>query len=296
MGLFGGGGGSSLGMFGGQGNAGGTLGNLGVDKPSFNKPTTFITAPFTTALHGVGKGAEAMGLGGLIPDADLSLIPAIDKTPFMAPTKSIADAQTKRGFEQAQKASLSNIMAARGVNPALMQRMGQTSSENLYNQSMQQGQIAKLQEDELNRQRLIQYEQMLQEAGKAKLNAQVGMSQAAAQAKAGLLGGMGTAVAGIASMFSDERVKKNFKQDDATINKLLESFSKSKEFEYKDESMGKGKHVGPMAQDIEKAMPDMITEDENGVKKIDTTKAIMAMMAAQGQINKELKKLKKKVA
>lgn len=247
-------------------------------------------------IMNIANKGKDMLFGGLIPSADLNLIPAVDKTPFMAPKASIADAQTKRGFEQAQKASLSNIMAARGVNPALMQRMGQTSSENLYNQSMQQGQIAKLQEDELNRQRLIQYEQMLQEAGKAKLNAQVGMSQAAAQAKSGLLGGMGTAVAGIASMFSDKRVKKNFKQDDATINKLLESFSKSKEFEYKDEIMGKGKHVGPMAQDIEKAMPDMITEDENGVKKIDTTKAIMAMMAAQGQINKELKKLKKKVA
>lgn len=267
------------------------------------------SVPFVGGV--VGQGLDFAGdiiggagkfLGGTKAKVDYSLMPTVDKKAFMLPT-GLAAAQTQRGFQQAQQAALGNIAATRGVNPALLMRQGQQASSDLYNQAMQQGQIANLQEAIQGQQGQQAYQQMLQDAGKAKLGAQVGVAQANAQQQAGLLGGLGTAIGGIAGMFgpsavatSDKRAKKNIKSDDKTIEDVLEAFSKSKQWEYKDKENGEGNYVGPMAQDLEQAKPDMVSEADNGMKQVDMNKALMAIMAAQGHLYKKIKKIEGKKA
>lgn len=280
MGLFGGGGG---GIFSGISNAVSSVPIVGG-----------IASQGINAVGSLVDGTLGF-LGGTKARPDYSLMPQIDKNAFILP-RGLAKAQTQRGFEQAQQAALGQIAASRGVNPALMMRQGQQASQGLYNQAMQQGQIANLAEAQQAQQNLMNYQQMLQEAGKAKLSAQTGIAQANAQQQAGLLGGLGVATAGIATALSDKNAKKNFKEDDSAIESVLEAFSKSKQWKYKDESNGEGEYVGPMAQDIEKAKPDMVSQGQDGMKQVDMNKALMAIMAAQGHIYKKIKKLEGKKA
>jgi hypothetical protein len=90
---------------------------------------------------------------------------------------------------------------------------------------------------------------------------------------------------------SDEDVKENIEEFNAEdfLNKLVPST-----FNYKDPKYGEGKQVGVMAQDIEKGAPQMVSEDAEGVKRVDYSKAAGPLFASLASLNDRINKLEKK--
>lgn len=60
-------------------------------------------------------------------------------------------------------------------------------------------------------------------------------------------------------------------------------------FEYKDKDKEDGdQHVGVTAQDVEKTRPDMVTENEDGVKQLDRNKLVETVAAGLAELRKEM--------
>lgn len=116
---------------------------------------------------------------------------------------------------------------------------------------------------------------------------------AAVNKGAGIGGLIGTGASLVGGIFSDEKLKKNVKPAGASFDKLLEHI-KGKDFEYKDESMGEGKRVGVMAQDLEKSTEGKkIVKDTPEGKIIDAGNAVGAILGSQARLHERLKKLEK---
>lgn len=110
----------------------------------------------------------------------------------------------------------------------------------------------------------------------------------------GMLGGILNAAGSVATMMSDEKAKKNVKSGDGAVKQLLDS-AEPKEYEYKDKAAhGAGKHVSPMAQDLEKSEigKSMVMDTPQG-KVVDYGKGFGALLAAQSLLNKRLEALEK---
>lgn len=104
-----------------------------------------------------------------------------------------------------------------------------------------------------------------------------------------------TAATVVAAMFSDERVKKDVKP--VNMSEILDKIAPVK-FKYKDmmEQYGEDTskdHVGVMAQDVEKGMPELVSEVD-GIKTIDIKESVPMLLAALSDINTRMKKLEKK--
>jgi len=97
----------------------------------------------------------------------------------------------------------------------------------------------------------------------------------------------GAVVGAGATLFSDERAKKDIKEFNAAD--FLDSLTGYK-YKYKDESMGDGKQVGVMAQDLEKEVPQMVADTPRG-KVVDYNKAGGPIMASLAHLNERLKKM-----
>lgn len=117
----------------------------------------------------------------------------------------------------------------------------------------------------------------------------------------GLMSGGGEGGGGM-SFLSDETKKKNIQPeaDDELLN-FLDKLGANK-YEYKDESNGKGKRFGPMAQELEKSEigKSMVKDTPEG-KKLDvagvvgaTTAATAAVRRKQKELELELAKMKRK--
>lgn len=92
-----------------------------------------------------------------------------------------------------------------------------------------------------------------------------------------------------ASMFSDERCKEEI--EEFSPSDFLDSLTGYK-FKYKDKKHGEGKHVGVMAQDLEKteAGSKLVVDSPEG-KIVDYAKAGPAIMASLASLNDRLKKM-----
>ena len=101
---------------------------------------------------------------------------------------------------------------------------------------------------------------------------------------------VGVQGASAAAMFSDENVKEKIsKLSDSDIDEFLESLA-PKKFKYKDPSMGEGKRVGILAQDIEntKVGKNVVKESDEG-KQLDINNLIGALVASVAHLNKRTK-------
>jgi hypothetical protein len=90
--------------------------------------------------------------------------------------------------------------------------------------------------------------------------------------------------------YSDEILKKNIKNKSgglASIGKLNPI-----EFDYKKEKGGK-KHLGFSAQEVEKVLPNLVHENEEGVKSIKMIEMIPLLVGAIQDLKKEIELLKK---
>lgn len=152
--------------------------------------------------------------------------------------------------------------------------------------------------------------------------------------KAGLGGKIASGIGAIGSIFTSDETKKTKikKVDKKDISKMLKVVSKSLEksedtgdnkaknesekkdikkdfldkltaytYEYKKDmkdkpEAGKGRFMSIMAQDLEKTPlgKNMVIENEDGVKMIDSGKGFGAILAAQAHLNKRLEELEKK--
>lgn len=96
------------------------------------------------------------------------------------------------------------------------------------------------------------------------------------------------------SRASDRNLKEDIEESPSAIQKFLGNV-KPYEYEYKEpEKFGEGKHVGPMAQDLEKSElgARMVEETPDG-KMVNYGKGLSTMMASIAYLNEELEKLKK---
>lgn len=122
-----------------------------------------------------------------------------------------------------------------------------------------------------------------------------GPTGAAAGAAAGgaVLGGVGTAAGEAAS---DKKLKKHVESAKGDVRKFLDAVS-AKSYEYKDPTMpgaAPGDRFGVMAQDLEKSEmgKSLVRETPQG-KMVDTVQGFGALLAAQAEMHKRLKKLEK---
>ncbi len=110
-------------------------------------------------------------------------------------------------------------------------------------------------------------------------------------------GTAGTAAAPAApgAAASDERLKQDIESTSAKDIKSFLNAIKSKDYNYKDEKFGKGRHTGFMIQDIEKTKlgKEMVIETDEG-KMYNMQKMQGTMLASIEYLHNELKKTKKK--
>jgi hypothetical protein len=104
----------------------------------------------------------------------------------------------------------------------------------------------------------------------------------------------GLAIAGAAApLFSDERLKTNIQDGDQAARRVLKKLS-AKSYDYKDSRMGKGKQLGFLAQDLERAgMKGAVIETPIG-KAVDVGKLTGANTAFISSLAKRVAKLEGK--
>lgn len=168
------------------------------------------------------------------------------------------------------------------------QQMNAQNTQNVANQNVATRNNAQMYNENTRKQQNFSNQMGLQGA-KAGVNQSIAENKERARgANQQLIGDM--IVAGAA--FSDERVKENISPlDSAEFLKHLDGY----EYDYKDpKAHGEGPQVGIMAQDLEQVAPQAVSEDENGVKRIDYNKLGGPMLASLSDIDKRIKKLEDK--
>jgi hypothetical protein len=127
--------------------------------------------------------------------------------------------------------------------------------------------------------------------------AQAELEEAGKKRKSGIIGGIisGGAQVGAAAAMSDEDAKSEIKPGAKQVESFLEAM-KAHSYEYKDkEKHGAGKHVSPMAQELEKTElgKSMVVDTPEG-KMVDYGKGFGAMLAANAALHERVKKLEGK--
>lgn len=107
--------------------------------------------------------------------------------------------------------------------------------------------------------------------------------------KSGLMGGL---LSGAGGILSDERTKKDVKPADAKIKDFLDKAG-AHEYKYKDPGQpgaAPGKHVGPMAQELEKSElgSQMVGQSPDGTKSVDFQRGLGTLVSALASLNKRI--------
>ena len=92
--------------------------------------------------------------------------------------------------------------------------------------------------------------------------------------------------------YSDKTLKKNIKTKHSCLSDILKL--QPIEFEYKKDKEKK-KHVGFLAEDVEKVLPDLVGKDNKGTKGVDTTEMIPILVGAVKELREEISLLKEVV-
>lgn len=90
---------------------------------------------------------------------------------------------------------------------------------------------------------------------------------------------------------SDKKMKKNVSDGSGDARDMMEKLAAAI-FEYKDKNQGDGKQVGVMAQDLEKSdLGKQMVDEKGGKKWVNFAKGLGAVLAAQADLNKRMKKM-----
>lgn len=208
--------------------------------------------------------------------------------------QAIGNAAALRANEQAQARSLFGQQA--------FQQAGMANQRELSNQ--QAGLHAGLANQQLNQQQQLAMLGGLQNAEALRLqgvqgynNNQAGIDNAYSQGRSNIGGGLlNAAGAGLGLFFSDEKTKTNIHDGGHEAQKFLDALH-AHVYEYKDQYKGpaapEGKHMTPMAQELEKSSvgKQMVHETADGTKMVDysSPQGYGAILAALGHLNEKVK-------
>jgi hypothetical protein len=89
----------------------------------------------------------------------------------------------------------------------------------------------------------------------------------------------------MAYAISDARAKTNVMEISKADLNEMKSHLRAYKFNYKDKVHGEGNWLGVMAQDLEKSKLGrmMVSEDANGLKRIDLRKAVSILLASMAE-------------
>jgi len=97
---------------------------------------------------------------------------------------------------------------------------------------------------------------------------------------------------------SDKRWKKNIKPLESSLKKISSLQGVSYEWktdEYPDVGMTEGKQIGLVAQDVEKEIPELVSEDKDGYKAVSYTKLTAVLVEAVKELKTENQSQKKRL-
>ena len=200
--------------------------------------------------------------------------------------------------DESSRQAMAMAASQRGAsNPALAFRQAQIGNQQMGLQNSQQAALMAQQEKVQNQQMILA--QAAAQRGvalqSATANQTTDANKSARDMKAGMdvISGAGQAAA---MMASDENAKTNIKPKTYAMDEI-ESFLKvlkPSTYEYKDPKHGTGEKMGVMAQDLEKSAigKTMVDTAPDGTKMVDTNKAIGAILAVLGDMDKKIKKSK----
>lgn len=246
-------------------------------------------------------GMANMQRGGGAPGAGLA---AARNQVTIAGNAAGQGAQAALSDQQSANAQLTNALnAGRGTDVGLA-----TSQAGLNQQTnMQQGQMdqstklanldAQLRQSGMNDQARIAYLQQLTGMDANQLNASLqlyGIQKGSTGLLPGLVSQAGQTAGAMASMASDERLKKDVTDARSEIDEMLDALS-PKSYDYKDEKFGKGRRAGIMAQDMLKSTAGRrIVEEHPEGKMLDVNKALSAALASSARLNERVRALEGK--
>lgn len=251
-------------------------------------------------LQGIASGQQ-QGAGEL----------AVQRQAAQAQAAQQAQARMARGGNAAlayrnaanQSAALGSTAAGMGQQAALTDQMnaqgllGQTAASGRSsdigvanaNAGYQQG------ANQLNSGNYLQFLNQLNQTNMSKYNADLGIGSQRESADASKTGGLISGIGGAIAAISDERLKTNVGDARGDIDRLLEGLSTARgavSWDYKDPKHGEGRHIGVMAQDLERsdAGRRLVTDTPEG-KLVDVRKTAMATLAASARLHERIKAL-----
>lgn len=221
---------------------------------------------------------------------------------------SLAQAQLQQGTDQNIAQQMAMAASARGGSLGMAQRQAAMNAAGVQQQMAGQSGILRLQEQQQAQQQLAQLigQRDQTRQGLIGLANQRDATNVTAQANsknfvegaAPIIAGLGQAAAA-GAMASDERVKTDVKPAGKKIESFLDALG-AHEYEYKGEAKksalgGEGKHVSPMAQELEKTeLGKGMVEDTAGGKVVDYGKGFGVMLATMKEMHERLKKIEGK--
>ena len=210
---------------------------------------------------------------------------------------SLAQAQLQQATDQNIAQQMALAASARGGNVGMAQRQAAQNAAAVQQQASQQSAMLRMQEQMAAREQLSGLLGQGRAADQEGSIAQAEITEAGKARKGKVIGGLmsGAAQMGAAAIMSDENAKTEIKPGAKQIESFLEAM-KAHSYEYKDkEKHGAGKHVSPMAQELEKTElgKSMVVDTPEG-KMVDYGKGFGAMLAANAALHERVKKLEGK--
>jgi hypothetical protein len=96
----------------------------------------------------------------------------------------------------------------------------------------------------------------------------------------------------IAFSSSDERLKTNLIKIDSALNKVTQISGYHFEWKDMDEAPHQGKDIGVIAQEIEKVLPEIVSERDTGYKAVNYQKLTALLIEAVKELKEEIDELK----
>lgn len=307
------------------------LGMVGRDPQQFRPGESSFISPESKGIMDrakaqtdlqTGRSAEQYGQSQEARNVQADLMKALQAR-SEGKTPSIAEQQLQQQSEQNIAAQNAAMAGARGINPALAARLVGNQAAQAQQQTNQQAAILRSQEQQAAEGALaglatntrgqdmsgtasseatsLAQQSMLQQQAEADRRAQMAKEginiqshqtqQAAEQSQDKQMGDFVSNLGQAAVSFSDKELKKEVKTGSKDIKKFLDAIS-AKAYKYKESEHGEGKHVSPMAQDLERTdLGKSMVEDTPAGKVVNYGKGFGAILAAQAELNKRLKKI-----
>lgn len=199
-------------------------------------------------------------------------------------TMAMKQADLNQGANQQNLAALMQTQSANQSAQMQQAQMNDQMTQYYMSQGMDRAQAEMQAKMELEKMRGDQYmEAQRINADTAKQN-----NQTEGENKQGIMKVAGA----VLSAFSDERVKENIESAGEDVDDFLDAL-KASTWDYTDEKYGGKNYTGIMAQDAEKSSigRSMVSETNEGVKKIDGTRALTTLLASAARLNERVRAL-----